>query len=227
MERQMGDLRRARRRRQLAANPELLAAALARPLANARGALALARELAPDVGGLRVAIGVVDELRAAVASLGGHRSPQVREARRLLRELAGYIGRPDGLPMYPHLRCCPRGAKPWPCWQRHLATLARERPELRAGIEQDRQWLKQHEAEETAEREVGEFLPVPVPPKVVALLREASDLAPSLDLKQRIELHRRLQRLLIGGRWEPHPAERVLATLAPPELYGMLPAGSA
>ena len=89
-------------------------------------------------------------------------------------QFCAWIKRPDGLGYYAHLRYCPRGVDPWCGWRTHLKNLARERPQFRRTIEEDRRFLEQQEAEEAAEVEMGEFLPVAMPPKVIALLEEAA-----------------------------------------------------
>lgn len=225
----------ARARRLLDANPALVAAILDDPTNAARGVLLWAAKFPPNVARLRLAQDAERKLAKALRDLMSHHSTAERDARAVLRDLRAYINRPDGIARYPHLLRTPLGLAPWPGWQTHLRNLARERPQWRKAIAEDVAWLERHEAAVAAEIERGKRISVAMPREVIALLEKIVEIAPSLDLAQRAELHDWLNRRLIAGSvagvWGEYPTDHIsytaLDALKPPDLYDMPPLGSA
>ena len=222
--------RAAQRRRQLDANPSLVADALDQPLGHARGVVAALTRQPPNPGRVRLARAADHELRTAVATLGGHRSPQERaRARAVLRDLGAFIR--DGLRLYPHIAMTPPGLYGWPNWQTHLKNLARQHPKWRAAIREDVARLERVERELAAEREAGSRFAVAMPREVVTLLEDITGHAPTFPMAERAELHRRVQRLIFGGGFGDYPPDhvsyRVLDALRPPDLYDLPVLGSA
>ena len=219
------------RRRQLDAQPELVAAILDAPTNAGRVLLSSACTFCPNVARLRLVQDAERRLRKAVATLLGHRSPDERAARAVLRDLSAYIHRPDGIAQYPHLVATPRGLDPWPNWRTHLKNLARQHPEWRAAIREDVARLERTERELAAEREAGTLIPVAMPPKLVELLEEIAEHAAALSMAERAELHRRVQGWLFAGGFgdcpPDHVSYRALDALAPPSLYDLPAMGSA